>query len=306
MRKLMLSAVFLGVSALLCLGGLAPAQAQAQGKAKFAGAESCKACHEDATASYARSIHGNKAVPGSSANRGGCESCHGAAAAHVEKSGAKVPGMVSFGSRQASAKEKNAPCLACHEGTKTMAFWKIGKHKSVSCDNCHTVHQSGKKNLKAGEPELCYSCHKDIRAQVNKRSHHPIKEGKVSCSDCHDSHGAFGKKMIKADTNNELCYKCHSEKRGPYMFEHLPVEENCMNCHTPHGSNHAKLLNRKTPQLCQSCHDWTRHPGNHYTALDTFASRNQSKQFTARDCMNCHSTIHGSNGPSTKGLRFVR
>ena len=70
--------------------------------------------------------------------------------------------------------------------------------------------------------------------------------------------------MIKADWVNELCLQCHTEKRGPFLWEHAPVRENCLNCHNPHGSNHDKLLVAKQPYLCQRCHMNTRHPGTFY------------------------------------------
>ena len=89
---------------------------------------------------------------------------------------------------------------------------------------------------------------------VNKQSHHPIKEGKVACADCHNPHGELNDKMLKAGSINDLCYKCHAEKRGPYMNEHPPVEENCDNCHNPHGSNHERLLTQRVPSLCEQCH----------------------------------------------------
>jgi predicted CXXCH cytochrome family protein len=89
------------------------------------------------------------------------------------------------------------------------------------------------------------------------------------------------------------------------MWEHPPVEENCLTCHKPHGSNHSKLLNRRPPELCQSCHDWTQHPGSPYTSFDTF-SAGHSNRLVARACLNCHSQIHGSNGPASRGLHFVR
>ena len=42
---------------------------------------------------------------------------------------------------------------------------------------------------------------------------------------------------LKAASVNEQCYTCHTEKRGPFLWEHAPVRESCLNCHTPHGSN---------------------------------------------------------------------
>ena len=97
-----------------------------------------------------------------------------------------------------------------------------------------------------------------------KPSHHPILEGKVKCSDCHNPHGALTPAMVKHESVNQQCFSCHADKRGPYMFGHPPVEENCLTCHTPHGSSHNKLLNEKVPNLCQDCHVQGRHPTAYY------------------------------------------
>jgi DmsE family decaheme c-type cytochrome len=163
----------------------------------------------------------------------------------------------------------------------------------------------GKSYLKAREPDLCFGCHRNIRAQFNKQSHHPVKEGFVGrqalkCSSCHNPMGTFDiKAMIKADSVNDLCYRCHAEKRGPYAFEHPPVPENCLNCHEVHGSNHSRLLTRKVPLLCQSCHDavGSSHPTRPYTNLHSFlgtATQNKNR-FFGRSCLNCHGNIHGSS-----------
>jgi DmsE family decaheme c-type cytochrome len=142
--------------------------------------------------------------------------------------------------------------------------------------------------------------------QISKQSHHPILEGKVKCTDCHDQHGTFGTKMVKASSVNELCYKCHAEKRGPFLWEHPPVAENCSTCHTVHGSNHDKLLISRVPQLCQSCHDAAGHPSSIYSKFNTFQGSSPSNKMFARSCLNCHSAIHGSMDPSSRGEFFVR
>ena len=119
------------------------------------------------------------------------------------------------------------------------------------------------------QADICGNCHQPIRAATFKPSHHPIIEGKVKCSDCHNPHGAITPAMLKADVNDQ-CYSCHADKRGPYVFTHPPVEENCVTCHNPHGSVHAKLLNETAPNLCQDCHDWSRHPGTIYGGAGGF------------------------------------
>lgn len=292
----------------------------AQGKPDYIGSDACKTCHEASYDNYVKSIHGKKYVAGSPAKREGCESCHGPGSAHMEKGGGKGT-IISFGKHN-NVGEKSSTCLICHGDSKQMAFWDMSRHKTsrLSCGSCHTIHKAPKtsvtstitpavlqrKLLKMPAPDLCYGCHQDVRSQAMRQSRHPIREGKTTCFDCHNAHGGFGPKMIKTDTVNELCYKCHAEKRGPFMFEHQPVSENCLSCHVPHGGNHYALLVSKTPQLCQSCHDWQFHPGNPYTSFETFKGRNPSNKMFSRNCLLCHPNVHGSNSPGSRGQKFVR
>jgi len=298
------------------------------GNADYAGSESCKACHEEYFAGVMRTAHGKKAVSGSPFSKEGCESCHGPAAEHVDKGGGKGVGIFSF-TQEKDAAKRSATCLACHEESKTIAFWNMNRHKSggVSCDRCHSIHKGAGKSLVAKEPDLCFQCHRDIRAQTNKQSHHPVNEKfvthqELTCSSCHDTMGglstepvgafstrtSFGtNKMIRADSINDLCFKCHTEKRGPFAWEHAPVAENCLSCHEAHGSNHSFLLVRKTPQLCQTCHDLPFHPSQPYTDFQRFLGTGGSKnRFIGRSCLNCHTNIHGSNFPGDSGRFFVR
>ena len=273
----------------------------------YAGVEACKGCHDTYYDSYMQTPHGKKAISGSPAAQFGCESCHGSGSEHVTKGGGKGVAIFGFG-KNLDAKERSAKCLACHEDSQHLVFWNMSKHKSngIACTDCHSQHAGSGKSLKLSQPDLCFNCHKDIRMQTNKQSHHPIREGKIRCTDCHDTHGTFGAKMLRADTVNELCYTCHAEKRGPFRFEHPPVEASCLNCHVVHGSNHNSLLVRKTPQLCQSCHEGSFHPSTPYTNADGFAAQQPSNKMIARACMNCHTNIHGSNGPQSRGQKFIR
>ncbi|HVO65529.1 MAG TPA: DmsE family decaheme c-type cytochrome [Syntrophales bacterium] len=308
MKKIRVIIAFL-IILLLAAPAIIISTQNAESEDGYVGVDTCKACHSNRYESYLKSNHAKKAIPGSPANKNACESCHGPGAAHVQKGGGRGTGMFAF-ARQADPYEKASRCLSCHQDFRAMSFWNMSRHKvnGISCDRCHSSHSGMKNNLKAQEPTLCIGCHLSIRAQLSKQSHHPLKEGLMKCTQCHNQHGEFESKMIKADSVNELCFKCHAEKRGPFLWEHPPVEENCLTCHVPHGSNHAKLLNSKPPLLCESCHNSIGHPGSIYTSFETFqgtATSSKNRMF-ARACLNCHSNIHGSMGPSTRGKHFVR
>jgi len=125
----------------------------------------------------------------------------------------------------------------------------------------------------------------------------------MTCGSCHNPHDGSRPKMIKAEWNNELCLQCHTEKRGPFFWEHAPVRENCLNCHNPHGSNHDKLLVSQQPWLCQRCHLNTRHPGTVYTGINAAGAKpTASNRAVEHACKNCHQNVHGGNAPTAPYL----
>jgi DmsE family decaheme c-type cytochrome len=296
--------------------------------AQAPGEQVCKDCHEAYFEAYAKSIHGNKAHPRSPASTNSCASCHGDGTEHVKAGGGRgVGGMINLASKSIPADRRDRVCLNCHEANRHLAFWDSGKHRKneVSCSDCHNTHGDREQLLKIRNPqiapftttqrtpqhEVCFNCHRDIRTLVNRPSHHPIVEGKIKCSSCHNPHGALSPAMVNAESVKELCTTCHADKRGPFLFEHPPVEESCLNCHNPHGTRASKLLNEKLPNLCQDCHDAAQHPGTIYDAdagfgAPTGATSGPNTRFLARTCMNCHNMIHGSNAPASRGRRLVR
>jgi DmsE family decaheme c-type cytochrome len=267
--------------------------------------EDCRGCHEDNLNLYNRTYH--------AAQEESCFSCHKGAAAeeHLkgQQEGNDVPGP-SIAALDSDA--ANEICLSCHESSHHPT-WEGGMHqrRDVKCIDCHSVHafRSEKSQLKqVSASETCSACHPAIRAMSLRTSHHPVREGLMGCESCHNPHDGSRPKMIKADWANELCLQCHTEKRGPFLWEHAPVRESCLNCHNPHGSNHDKLLVAKPPYLCQRCHLNTRHPGTLYdgvNAAGTIEGRTDlqalalaSNRAVEHACKNCHQNIHGGNAPS--------
>ncbi len=273
----------------------------ADDKNGFIGAETCKECHEEQYDSYSKSVHFQKSIKGPQ-SQDACETCHGPGALHVEKGGGRGVDISTFGKDSGrTPEEMSATCLKCHASKGNMTDWDIGAHKrnDVACTNCHTLHSG---NQIPDQLTVCFQCHRDTKAQVSKQSRHPILEGKVKCSDCHNVHGALSKGMIKAESVNLLCFTCHVDKRGPFIWVHPPAEENCLICHTPHGSRHENLFAERINVICQDCHDNESHhaanttvnPSIGYDATAGFAGPNTSNRFVARGCVECHHTMHGS------------
>jgi DmsE family decaheme c-type cytochrome len=275
----------------------------------YVGMTKCLECHD---ATYESGIqttkHGQMNDPRSPVAKFGCESCHGPGQAHVDDDAkGNIRRFAKTGST--AVNDGNGACLTCHN-RGTHAGWEGSTHEArgLSCTTCHSVHkpQSLQHQLaKTTETQTCVACH---RAQVVKTeravAHMPVREGKLSCSSCHNPHGSISNvKALKVGNSvNESCTSCHAEMRGPMLFEHTPVRENCTTCHDPHGSSNDRMLNVRMPMLCQRCHVATRHPSSVYD--NAAITTNKSNRMFGRSCVNCHSNIHGSNHPS--GQFFMR
>lgn len=258
-----------------------------------ANGEKCKECHTDLVKSFTTNIHARAGAYG--VKNAGCESCHGEAAKHIasgDKGAIVNPGK--------TGEAATALCLKCHDKGKGQMFWHGSIHESqkVGCVACHKVHGGNDRLLaKKKEIDLCLTCHADVRADMFKRSKHPLRDssspagaGKMACSSCHNAHGAKGEKLINAKSFNDKCFECHGEKKAPLLWEHSPVKEDCLTCHSPHGSSNDKMLVTKVPRLCQQCHMQGRHQSGTLGTNSLYAFN--------RGCLNCHPMIHGSNHPS--------
>lgn len=283
----------------------------------YVGSETCATCHEDQFKEYSSTKHAKLAdMKGWKDKVQGCESCHGPGKDHVEGGGDKTK-IVSFKGK--NSKEISESCLACHAGSETHSNFRRGDHwrNDVGCTDCHTAHGPKLANftpgsltqpgdatvetpggasamLKSSEPQLCISCHSETKSQFLKASHHKVLEGAMKCSDCHNAHGGFEQKQTNLAVGNDTaCVKCHTDKQGPFVFEHAPLKaEGCSACHTPHGSANPKMLKRpQVRQLCYECHSGITEQ------LSDGPTGGPHGQLSVRsqNCTVCHSAIHGSN-----------
>ncbi len=295
----------------------------------LAGDASCTKCHDEdqeyPILHIAKTRHGNvadKRAPG-------CKSCHGQSTEHAQsksdddrpkpdityrdlRSSVPVEERVEndMGFMLTEVAARNNACLSCHQGGDRM-FWFSNTHanRDISCTSCHQIHtEFDRVRDKQVQTEICFSCHKDQRTALHKPSHHPVLEGKMGCSDCHNPHGSAGRNQLKRDSVNETCYSCHMEKRGPFVHNHQPVTEDCSLCHNPHGSNIANLLKTRPPLLCYQCHSDSDHRAQLPGIPSARTASSSQLGMVGRGCLNCHTNIHGGNSTqdSATSGRFRR
>ncbi len=301
---------------------------------RYVGSQACIACHRDAAHTFSDTMMGKIFLKHArdEGERHGCETCHGPGSLYMKDMaaamgkgikpgpghGASKDGLIAFRNDSGeSAKADNTVCLTCHQNGER-AFWEASTHAfhDLRCTDCHTVMRPVTASVQLNqirnsplstqfvnpflvtrnETEVCLRCHLKQKMEINLPSHMPLREGLMVCSDCHNPHGGPYPKQLRAATVNEVCYRCHAEKRGPFLWIHAPAMMNCLDCHTPHGSVNLHLLTIRPPLLCQRCHIGMDHASSPQRPVSVFVF-NQS-------CTNCHVQIHGSNSPN--GHLFTR
>ena len=331
--KVGLLAVFVVLAGVWLLGGslipaagtvIAPVPETDVPQDKYIGTEACAACHDPQFQLFDRTKHGKLHTVSSWKGKVvGCESCHGPGKDHMDAGGDKTK-IISF--KRLDDKMISDTCLSCHAGKEAHNNFRRGEHwrNNIGCTQCHAAHgpeppnykpgsttlvadvarqkpgQATKGMLRSNEPQLCIGCHTEVKSQFSKPFRHRVLEGTMTCSDCHNPHGGFEAKQTRLAVGTDAaCVRCHTNKQGPFVFEHGPLKlEGCATCHTPHGSANPKMLKRNSVrQLCLECHSSIMET----LAPDAPSGHNQTNM-RYQNCTICHSSIHGSNTNS----RFFR
>ena len=336
MRRFLSTIFTVTLSGLLMVTALGASSGSPEGQGstkEYVGSETCAECHEQVD----YTVHARLAEFERWGRGQGCESCHGPGSLHIETT--EPSDIGSFA--ELAAEDATELCSSCHQQDQAM-HWAGNDHamNGLTCVDCHKIHQTRdtvqilQRNrlagfhqnaqptrglLKAPEAKLCFECHQNVEPQMQYPSHHPVREGFMSCSSCHQVHGTT-QGLVRTDERlNDLCYECHTQHQGPFIFEHAPVEEDCSICHDPHGSVANNLLRQNEPFLCLQCHETHFHTarvaqdGPHVLASGSATNPNGNLSFIAAygsKCSQCHIQIHGSDLPSQaisgRGGAFTR
>ncbi|MBI3207928.1 MAG: DmsE family decaheme c-type cytochrome [Candidatus Solibacter usitatus] len=283
----------------------------------FVGSSVCRTCHPDVVQGFFKNPHYKSLASGKEpAGKTGCEGCHGPGKSHIEALGGKTTIPVAYS--LLTPRKVLDSCLACHGKDYARADIRHSAHSQgdVACNSCHSVHKSQSPKFllaKQRQPDLCYGCHANVRTQFSMPFKHRVNEGFMNCTDCHNPHGTpaaswrmgLRPRMVGHSLGNEeACLKCHSDKRGPFAFEHAAVRvDGCETCHNPHGSTNAKLLRRTSVfTTCLECHNGAPPFGRTGEGVVLQTGTHDMRNPRYQNCTTCHVRIHGSNADR----RFLR
>jgi DmsE family decaheme c-type cytochrome len=286
--------------------------------AKKVGTETCTYCHDDVVEAWRTSKHAAHLARFEDETEFACEQCHGAGSEHAgDPSGGHI---VRYPTRSRVTVVRVADvCIPCHTTTLDKPHWLSNAHAQadVSCVDCHDFHGAEQGPYLLEKPTVkvttntgfrydpkrpttnqavngvCLNCHEKQVGELRQRSHHPVLEDRLNCADCHEIHRTTDA-MLLPDTRelHDVCTECHTDKRGPFVYEHAPTREGgigeaCLTCHRPHGSPNPKLAVTFGRSVCTQCH------------TDILVGSDDLNMHRGRsgNCWRsgCHADIHGSN-----------
>lgn len=284
---------------------------------KHSGVDSCLECHEQVITKWSLSIHNNVS----------CESCHGAAAQHVETNsslGLIIPLdqlCILCHSESISRPENfpqinsddhwtnitlhnipsqiNSTCTSCHEPkSKTITGYMIPHliEGLSDCTSCHGLEQIKPflSNHILRPDESCNACHnQDVLFNVPEILH-TLKDRSV-CSSCHgiDAELQFPEDHIYRTDN--LCLSCHSTEIDVIVPHEIPLIPHslegrtvCTSCHGPQAIEYPESHVGRSNDICLSCH-------NADIAVSIPQIQHPLNGYT--DCLTCHVSKIGLQYP---------
>jgi predicted CXXCH cytochrome family protein len=200
-------------------------------------------------------------------------------------------------------------CIKCHADQPAKIEANGGKHKTVSCQDCHTGHRPSSKNnipqctmCHQGKPHFetkgCLNCHKNPHTplsitfatkltepcltchtkQNQQLIEHKSKHSSLGCSTCHDVH-----------RKKPECLQCHKSHSADIKTG------DCRKCHAVHMPKNV-MYAADTPSIfCASCHQnqnrmLTASKVKHSTFTCAFCHQDKHKMVPT--CKSCHGEKH--------------
>ncbi|MGE3174060.1 MAG: cytochrome c3 family protein [Planctomycetota bacterium] len=243
----------------------------------------CAACHVPALFTMPGSTHHLLGGPDVPLDRG-CGSCHAGALDHAERGGRREL-VQRLGGAPAAVQAQ--ACMQCHREDEALRGVAHGAHAraDVGCADCHgPLHGADPVHVRDDAERSCARCHADVAAEFRQPNHHPVPEGTMHCSSCHDVH-RDRQRIRDLHLTQGVCADCHPRHAGPFVFAHQAGRrDGCVACHVPHGGANRRLLRQpNSQQNCLSCHG------------DFPAFHDQTIGAVFTDCLRCHTEVHGSN-----------
>lgn len=194
-------------------------------------------------------------------------------------------------------------CAECHKDVIANKSRVHGPVAAGACVACHPAHASQyPKLLIAQGNDLCFTCHQEMKQQMATVAfkHKAVEQ---DCSACHDAH-ASDYPMQTRFPPIELCTSCHEHEaiRQAALAaknKHSIVTQGdaCLNCHTAHGGDLAKLMRSEQIKVCMKCHEQPQQAadGRKVNAVPEVLNTSLTKHGPVAEgsCGGCHN-VHGS------------
>lgn len=262
----------------------------------------CTICHEPHSSQFPAQLRADENTL--------CDSCHEAnsSSAHIDREARRVEllGKQPYPLADYDTAPKmgtlHSPPPGATVSTHPVAGTDHRKRSIVlKCSSCHDPHASDVSKLlrKAAEgretsENLCLSCHPELLSQIHKKIQHAAVD--MGCRTCHTVHtsqpsgkpeGVFHLVQGQPD----LCLTCHDATDAAIQKAHLGqpfATSRCTECHNPHGSDRAKLINNFVhppfeEKACDTCHS---EPKDGKIVLNEGARRDL--------CLACHPKVQES------------
>lgn len=196
---------------------------------------------------------------------------------------------------------------------------RTGAGGTLSCLSCHKVHggHGGRDLLADGleDSALCLRCHRQLERTLGSkhdlRLSAPQERDRLGrtaadggpCSACHSVHQQARQREPSEVDPAGSCATCHQPgqcaARTPSLTLSHPAEVDCLTCHDPHETQHARFLRQEPNAVCAECHD---EKAESLAGAHDFTNHADAKNGRGRTagetgkCGFCHG-VHNANGP---------